>query len=75
MDDETQPARPQLRVVRGAPTAEELAVLTAVVTAAAAAARTPRREPEPQRGRWADPFDMHRRPWQTGVGGWRAAVR
>jgi hypothetical protein len=70
----SEPGRPQLRVVRGEPTAEELAVLAAVVTAAAAR-RPARRAPGQQRGRWADPFDMHRRPWQTGVGGWRAAVR
>jgi hypothetical protein len=65
--------RPVLRVVRGEPTAEELAVLTAVVTAASGAAAAPDRSP--QRGRWNDPFDQHRRPWQIGAGGWRAAIR
>jgi hypothetical protein len=68
-----EPTRPALRVVHGDPTPEELAVLTAVVTAAAAAAAPA--APTVQRGRWSDPFDQHRRPWQTGSGGWRAAVR
>jgi hypothetical protein len=69
--DEGAPA--QLRIVRGTPTPEELAVVTALVTAAAGAGAD---EPtKPQRGRWADPFDLHRRPWQTGPGGWRAALR
>ena len=70
-DDNT--ARPQLRIVRGEPTPEELAVVTALVAAAGgadAAGESPKR-----RGRWADPFDQHRRPWQTGAGGWRAALR
>jgi hypothetical protein len=69
-----QVERPALRIVRGEPTAEELAVVAALVAAAAAGGGddSPR---TPRRGRWADPFDQHRRPWQTGPGGWRAAVR
>ena len=62
-----------LRIVHGEPTPEEVAVVTAVLSAAASAA--PAGNPAPQRGRWADPFDQHRRPWQNGAGGWRAAVR
>ncbi|HJQ43918.1 MAG TPA: acyl-CoA carboxylase subunit epsilon [Jatrophihabitantaceae bacterium] len=66
-------ARPSLRIVRGEPTPEELAVVTALLTAAASGPDdTGSRK---RRGRWADPFDQHRRPWQTGAGGWRAALR
>jgi hypothetical protein len=64
--------RPTLRIVRGAPTPEELAVLTALVTAAAgggAAEAAPVR-----RGRWNDPGATHRREWLPGAGGWRAAA-
>lgn len=66
--------RPTLRIVRGEPTAEELAVVAALVAASAGAAGDDD-SPKQRRGRWADPFDQHRRPWQTGPGGWRAAVR
>jgi hypothetical protein len=72
---ENEGAKPVLRVVSGSPTPEDLAVITAVVTAAASgggAADEPQGVP---RGRWADPFDQHRRPWQSGPGGWRAAIR
>jgi hypothetical protein len=66
--------RPVLRVVSGSPTAEELAVVTAVVTAAAATAE----ETQPDRGRrgaWADPARQFRRQVLPGPGGWRAAAR
>jgi hypothetical protein len=66
--------RPQLRIVRGEPTAEELAVLTAVVSAAGAATAGRDETTQPPRGRWHDPAAQHRRPWLTGVGAWRAAV-
>ena len=65
-------SRPLLRVLRGAPTDEELAALTAVV--AALPARRPRRRPVPV-GAWASPADAHRRPLQPGPGGWRASGR
>jgi hypothetical protein len=62
-----------LRIVHGAPTPEELAAVTAVVSAVAGGEPT---EPEPpRRGRWADPSVLHRRPWQAGPGAWRAAFR
>jgi hypothetical protein len=67
-----EPARPLLRVVRGEPTAEELAALTVVV--AALSRRRPRRRPTPV-GAWASPADRVRRPLQPGPGGWRAAGR
>jgi len=72
MSDEPATGR-HLRIVRGEPTPEELAALTAIVTAAGEAEETAA-EP-PRRGRWNDPAETHRRPWQQGPGGWRAALR
>jgi hypothetical protein len=63
---------PMLRVVRGEPTAEELAALTVVV--AALSQRRPRRRPTPV-GAWASRADLVRTPLQPGPGGWRAAGR
>ncbi|HEY2272189.1 MAG TPA: acyl-CoA carboxylase subunit epsilon [Jatrophihabitantaceae bacterium] len=63
---------PVLRVVRGEPTAEELAVVTAVVSASGGAADEPVAR---IRGRWNDPAHMMRQPLHPGPGGWRAAVR
>ncbi|WNV74822.1 acyl-CoA carboxylase subunit epsilon [Geodermatophilus sp. DSM 44513] len=71
--DELASAPPLLRVVRGEPTAEELAALT-VVVAALAQRRRPRRRPAPV-GAWSWPADGHRRPLQPGPGGWRASGR
>ena len=64
--------RPLLRVVRGEPSAEELAALTVVV--AALSQRRERRRPALV-GAWASYADGHRRPLQSGAGGWRAAGR
>jgi hypothetical protein len=61
-----------LRVVRGEPSAEELAALTVVV--ASLSQRRSRRRPMPV-GAWASYADGHRRPLQPGPGGWRAAGR
>jgi acyl-CoA carboxylase epsilon subunit len=62
-----------LRVVRGEPTAEELAVVTALVTAAGTSAPD---EPAPAlRGRWSDPAHSTRQPVRPGPGAWRAALR
>ena len=63
--------RPLLRVVRGEPSAEELAALTVVV--AALSQRRPRRRPAPVAA-WAS-AGAHRRPLQPGPGGWRASGR
>jgi hypothetical protein len=65
--------RPALRVVSGSPTAEELAVVAAVVATASSADSGEPPAP-PQRGRWSDPAWSHRRPLQSGPGGWRAAA-
>ena len=64
--------RPLLRVVRGEPSAEELAALTVVV--AALSQRRERRRPMPV-GAWASYADAHRRPLQPGPGGWLAFRR
>ena len=69
---EQEQQRPLLRVVRGEPTAEELAALTVVV--AALSQRRSRRRPVPVGG-WASHADAHRRPLQPGPGGWRASGR
>ena len=63
-------SEPLLRVVRGEPSAEELAALTVVV--AAMSQRRPRRRPSPVGG-WGSP--VVRTPLQPGPGGWRAAGR
>jgi hypothetical protein len=61
-----------LRIVKGEPSAEELAALTVVV--ATLSQRRERRRPTPV-GAWASYSDGHRRPLQSGHGGWRAAGR
>ena len=64
--------RPVLRVVRGEPTPEELAVVTALVTTASGSSAEP---VPPRRGRWNDPAWQVRRPLRAGPGAWQAAVR
>ncbi|WP_116453357.1 acyl-CoA carboxylase subunit epsilon [Blastococcus litoris] len=70
--EQSEPTRPLLRVVKGEPTAEELAALTVVV--AALSQRRERRRPAPV-GAWASYADGHRRPLAPGHGGWRASGR
>jgi hypothetical protein len=72
VSDETPATDRHLRVVRGEPTPEELAALTAVVSAAGAA--EPEEAEPPRRGRWNDPARAHRQPWRHGPGGWRAGL-
>ena len=64
--------QPLLRILKGQPTAEELAALTVVV--AALSQRRERRRPTPV-GAWASYADGHRRQPYPGAGGWRAAGR
>ena len=61
-------SRPLLRVVRGEPTAEELAALVAVVTAGAAVT-APAAAPPPSL--WGRP--VLRSPLHPGPGAWRAS--
>ena len=61
---------PLLRIVKGEPTAEELAALTVVV--AAMSQRRERRRPTPVGG-WASYGAGHRPPLRAGFGGWLAA--
>ena len=61
---------PYLRVVRGEPTAEELAALVAVLAArSAAAAPAPR-----PRSAWADPARRLGLTARPGPGGWRRSA-
>jgi hypothetical protein len=62
-----------LRVVSGSPTAEELAVLAALVAAASAGGGDEPAADRGRRGRWNDPAAAHRRPLLPGPNGWRAA--
>jgi hypothetical protein len=66
--------RPELRIVRGTPTPEELAAITVLVTAAASAGGRPASEPT-RRGHWNDRAAAYRRPWRYGPGAWHAALR
>jgi hypothetical protein len=69
---EEQPAVPALRVVRGAPSPEELAVVTAIV--AAAGSGRAEAAPTVHRGGWSDPAGKHRRPLLPGPNAWRASA-
>ena len=62
------PARPLLRVVRGDPSAEELAALVAVL---AARASTPAPAATPAPSLWGRP--VLRSPLHPGPGAWRAS--
>ena len=64
------PGGPLLRVVRGAPTREELAAVVAVVAARSAAPAAPPAEPA-ARPLWAVP--VLRAPLAPGPGAWRAS--
>ena len=68
----TEESRPLLRIVKGEPTAEEVAALTVVV--ATLSQRRERRRPAPIGG-WASYGDAHRQAPRPGPGGWRAAGR
>ena len=63
---EPAPPRPMLTVVRGGPTAEQLAALVAVVTSRAAGSGEP-----PAPSEWAPP--VLRSPLAHGPGAWRAS--
>ena len=62
-----------VRVVRGAPTEEELAALLALVASAGGDAAPP--AAAPLEGRWNDPRRRLRRPPRPGPGSWRSSLR
>jgi hypothetical protein len=62
-----QPDRPVLRVVRGEPTAEELAALVAVLAGRAASVASAGPRP---RSAWNAPAALVRRPVAPGPDGW-----
>ncbi len=68
---------PHLVVVRGEPSAEELAALTAVLTARAAAARAAAEKDGPERSTsgWRDRSRGTRTPSRPGPGAWRMSTR
>jgi Acyl-CoA carboxylase epsilon subunit len=70
MSDAASTPRPALRIVKGDPTPEELAVLTAVVAASGGKSVPASRE---RRGGWNDPMVLHRREIVQGPNAWRAA--
>ena len=63
-----EPASPLLRVVKGDPTAEELAALVTVLASGGATTAPPRRTPD-----WNAPRRLHRVVHPHGPGGWRAS--
>ena len=65
--------RALFRVVRGAPTDEEIAALTVVLAAAASAAATAPSRTRPMQ-RWSDPASRLRTPLHPGPGAWRASA-
>ncbi|MBA3368658.1 MAG: acyl-CoA carboxylase subunit epsilon [Geodermatophilaceae bacterium] len=71
MGDELRNAAPFLRIVRGEPSAEEVAALVSVLTAVAGA----RREAvmPPAHG-WSAPSRSVRTPLSPGHGGWRTSA-
>ncbi|MDQ2797726.1 MAG: acyl-CoA carboxylase subunit epsilon [Actinomycetota bacterium] len=72
MSDDEAPA-PRLRVVKGEPTAEELAVLTALVTAASGDDESGGLRA--RRGSWSDPSMLLRRQLLPGPNAWRSIYR
>lgn len=70
-DGRAEAPRPLLTVVRGEPTAVELAALVTVLAARAAAAAD---DPPPRRTPWNAPSRMVRTPVDPGPGGWRASA-
>ena len=66
----TDAERPLLRVVRGQPSAEELAALIAVMTARAGSRPAPSHAPSA----WTDRSRLVRRPVSAGPAAWRASA-
>ena len=66
---------PHLVVVRGEPTTEEIAVLTAVLTARARAVPTTEEPESRRRSGWRDRSHGLRAPLRPGPGAWRMSTR
>jgi hypothetical protein len=65
-----------LRIVRGDPTSEEVAVLAALVAArGGGGGDTAPGSARERRGGWNDPARQHGRTMLPGPNGWRAAAR
>ena len=62
-----------VRVVRGDPSAEELAAVAALLAAAGGSDSPAAPAKQLARGRWNDPAHLMRRPVRSGPGGWLAA--
>lgn len=70
--EEEAPARPVLRIVRGDPSPEEVAALTAVLAAASGGGgAAPEAGP---RSVWSERESLVRRPLSPGPGAWRASA-
>ena len=64
--------RAAFRVVRGAPTDDEVAALTVVLAAAAAGSAEP--AAPPSRDRWSDPSTRFRVPLHPGPRAWKTST-
>jgi hypothetical protein len=71
-EQQAEPARPVLRIVKGEPAPEEIAALVTVLSARAAAVGD--EEPPPRRSEWAGHERRMRRPVHPSTGGWRASA-
>ena len=69
----SEPTEPVLRVVKGNPTAEELAAVLAVLSAGASSAASPD-EPSAPSG-WSAYWRSVRAPLVAGPGAWRSSGR
>jgi Acyl-CoA carboxylase epsilon subunit len=72
-DDAAAGPGPALFIVRGDPSAEEVAALVAVLSARTASAGVTR--PRTLRSEWSSRSRLLRAPLQRAAGGWRASAR
>ena len=76
MNAEDHPAAPLLRVVRGDPTAEELAALVVVVSTRMPGEASPAfpAKARPARSDWGAPHRRLRQPIRPGPGAWQGSA-
>lgn len=72
LPDEAAPARPVLRIVRGDPSPEEVAALTAVIATASGGGSEP--EETGPRSAWTERESLVRRRITPGPGAWRMSA-